>query len=118
MDILSIFGIRGRPKEFFLLGDALAAMLSVLKLLREAKSSREMRVYQNYIEVAPLLSYCILGPEDFNVINGIQAMEKAESRLCFAIETGDSLDAELAMLTLFAKITHPDVVKRFKLSVD
>ena len=42
----------------------------------------------------------------------------AEARLRHAIDSGESLDARVAMLTLLANVVEPGVVERFDLAVD
>jgi hypothetical protein len=65
-----------------------------------------------------LLGYCMLGSDDYTRANGTGETAAAEARLCHAIEGGESLDARLAMLTLFARVIHPDVVERFELKLE
>ena len=122
MDIMSVFGIRGRQKDVYRLEDALRALglhprrtpdsvkLAALKLLKKVGET-------DYARSAPLLAYCMLGAEDFREANGEAATTAAEARLRHAIDSGDSLDAELVMLTLVAQVTHPELVEVFGLEV-
>lgn len=71
---------------------------------------------QAYSDVAPLLSYCIAGPDIFERANGLQARLDAERRIEAALETGDSLDAQLVLMTLHAKLINADVVEAYGLT--
>jgi hypothetical protein len=130
MDILSIFGIRGRPKELHRLDDAMNAVgltpkrvpdsvkLTVLNLLKDAEGGVLADVDASCARAAPMLAYCVLGSEDFRKANGPDATAAIEARLHHAIENGESLDARFAMVTLLAKVTQPAVVERFDLRLD
>lgn len=130
MDILGIFGIRGRPKEVHRLDDAMRAVgvtpkrvpdsvkLTVLRLLKDAEGGAMADVDASCARAAPMLAYCVLGREDFRDANGPEAASAIEARLHHAIESGESLDARLAMLTLVAGVTEPEVIERFGLRLD
>lgn len=130
MDFLSVFGIRGRSKEVHRLDDAMRAVglvpklmpdsvkLTVLKLLKEAEGGVLADVDASCARAAPMLAYCVLGSEEFSEANGPDATSAIEARLHHAIEIGESLDARIAMLTLLAKVTQPEVIERFDLRLD
>lgn len=130
MDILSVFGIRGRSKEVHRLNDALRALglppklvpdsvkLTTIKLLKEAGGGTPADIDAGCERVAPMLAYCVLGREEFTATNGAVATSAIEARLRHAIESGESLDAQLAMLTLLAQVIRPEVVERFDLQMD
>jgi hypothetical protein len=69
-----------------------------------------------YWDVARLLSYCIAGPDLFERSNGLQGRLDAERRIEAALETGDSFDAQIVLMTLHAKLINADVVERYGLS--
>ena len=129
MDILSVFGIRGRSKEVHHLNDALrdvglhsarvpdSVKLAAVKLLKEAEGGKLTDPAKSCAEAAPLLAYCMLGIDDFTSANGETLREAAECRLRLAIDYGESLDARLAMLTLIAGTIHPGVVEAFDLEL-
>jgi hypothetical protein len=71
---------------------------------------------QAYSDVARLLSYCVAGPDVFERANGLQARLDAERRIEAALETGDSLDAQLVLMTLHAKLINADVVEDYGLT--
>jgi len=130
MDILSVFGIRGRPKEVHQLEDALSALglhpkrvpdsvkLAAVKLMKEAEGGAMADAEASCARAAPLLAYCMIGGDDYTTANGTGETAAAEARLRHAIESGESLDARLAMLTLLAQATHPEIIDRFDLRVD
>ena len=127
MDILSVFGIRGRSKKVHRLDDAMRAVglapkrvpdsvkLTVLNLLKDAEGGVMADVDASCARAAPMLAYCVLGSEEFGKANGPDATSAIEVRLHHAIESGESLDARFAMLTLLAKVTQPEVIERFDL---
>ena len=129
MDILSVFGIRGRSKEVHHLNDALrdvglhgasvpeSVKLAAVNLLKEAEGENLLDPAKSCAEAAPLLAYCILGSDDFTSANGDSLREAAERRLRLAIDHGESLDARLALLTLIAGTIHPAVVESFDLEL-
>jgi hypothetical protein len=127
MDILSVFGIRGRAKEVHRLDDAMRAVglapkrvpdsvkLTVLNLLKDAEGGALENVDASCARAAPMLAYCVLGSAEFRKVNGPDATSAIEARLHHAIESGESLDARFAMLLLLAKVTQPEVIERFDL---
>ncbi len=73
---------------------------------------------QAYSSVAQLCSYCIAGPETFEQANGADATLDVERRIEAALETGDSLDARIVLMTLHAKLINAEVVDRYRLSAE
>ena len=130
MDILSIFGIRGRAKEVYRLDDAVRVVglppkgvpdsvkLTFLNLLKDAEGGVIANIDASCTRAAPMLAYCVLGREAFSKANGPDATTAIEARLHHAIEYGESLDARIAMLTLVAKVAQPEVIERFDLRLD
>ena len=130
MDILSVFGIRGRPKEVHRLSDALRdagihqalvpdpVKIAVIKLLRENDGGKIADIDTSCEKAAPMVAYCMLGRDEYADVNDVAAADEVENRLRLAIDSGESLDAQLAMLTLLARVTHPDVVDTFDLEID
>ena len=130
MDILSVFGIRGRPKEVYRLDGAVrgqglapkdlpdSVKLTLLRLLKDAEGGVIADIEESCERAAPLLAYCVLGRDAYSKANGPTATSAVETRLHHAIENGASLDARIAMLTLLAKVTEPAVIERFGLRVD
>ena len=73
---------------------------------------------QAYADVARLFSYCIAGPEAFERSNGLQNRLDAERRIEAALETGDSFDAQIVLMTLHAKLISAEVVERYGLGAE
>ena len=71
-----------------------------------------------YRSVAQLFGYCIAGPQTFEQANGPERRLDAERRIEAALETGDSLDAQIVLMALHAKLISAEVVERFGLSAD
>jgi hypothetical protein len=69
-----------------------------------------------YADVARLFSYCIAGPEAFERSNGLQNRLDAERRIEAALETGETFDAQIVLMTLHAKLISAEVVERYGLS--
>ena len=66
-----------------------------------------------YTEAGQLLSYCMLGQEQFVASKGVSEAEDVERRLDTAISAGTGLDAKLILLALHACVIVPEVVDRF-----
>lgn len=120
--LLSLFG---RSKDIQRLDDALraaglhpavvpeAVKLTVLKLLADRRQDP-----QALAEAAALLGYLMLGPDDYAEATDARACAAAEARLGAAVAAGDSLDAQLVLLTLQARVAQPAVVQRFGLEAE
>ena len=130
MDILGVFGIRGRTKEVHHLDDAFQALglhparvpdsvkLAAVKLLKEAEGGKLRDAVKSCMDAALLLAYCMLGSDSFMEANGGAKTDAAKYRLRLSTRDGTCLDAKLAMLTLFADTIHPAVVQEFDLEVE
>jgi hypothetical protein len=123
--MLGLFGIFGRSQELQRLDQALrdcglhprlvpeAVKLSALKLLKDADgASPGPRLYA---AAGELLGYCVLGAQGFAESNGSSLTEAVEARLAAALETGDSFDARIVLLTLHAGVIQQSVVGRYGL---
>ena len=124
--MLGFFGIFGRSLEVQRLDQAVRTMglhprlvpeavkLTTLKLLKEADGGASPAP-RAYYAVAELLGYCMLGVQGFTESNGLGLTEAVEARLKAALETGDSLDAHIVLLTLHAGVIQPSVIERYGL---
>ena len=122
--MLGMFGIFGRSHDLKRLDQALlsvglqprllpeAVKLTTLKLLGEAGAGRDPA---SHAATAELLGYCILGAEEFTQHTNSSLTASVEQRLAAALEAGDSLDAQVILLTLHASIIEPSVVERYGL---
>ncbi len=66
---------------------------------------------------AELLAFCVIGDATFMDRNGTELTESVDRRILLALEANDGLDARLILLTLYAGLTHPDVIERYGLEV-
>ena len=71
---------------------------------------------QSYRAAAEILAYCMIGPDGFVSANGDDANHAVERRIEAALDNPESLDAQLVLLTLHAKIIQPSVVHQFELN--
>jgi hypothetical protein len=68
-----------------------------------------------YPQAAEIVAFCMVGADGFAGANGEDATRRVESRIEAALKSGDSLDAQLILLTLHAGVIQPSVVEQFKL---
>jgi hypothetical protein len=123
---LGLFGIFGRSSDLRQLDSALrsvdlhpnlvpeAVKLTVCALLKDHAAGAEPAP-QSYRAAAEIVGYCMIGPDGFANANDFDLAERVERRIEAAVESGDSLDAQLVLLTLHAKVIQPGVVHRFGL---
>jgi hypothetical protein len=123
--MIGFFGIFGRSSELRRLDQALrevdlhprtvpeAVKLTTLKLLKEAHGEKPEP--PAFAAAAELLGYCMLGPQGFAEANGADLTAAVEGRLEAALAAGDSLDARLVLLALYAGVIQPAVVERYGL---
>ena len=71
-----------------------------------------------YLPLAGLLADCVVGPEAFGDVHGRDSAQDVERRIEAALDLPDSLDAQVMLLALHAKLMDSAVVDRFDLSAD
>jgi hypothetical protein len=71
-----------------------------------------------YSSVAQLCGYCVAGPQVFEQANGKERTQDVERRIEAALEAGDSLDAQIVLMTLHAKLINSEVVERYGLTAE
>ncbi|MGX8010395.1 hypothetical protein ACVDG8_016245 [Mesorhizobium sp. ORM8.1] len=71
-----------------------------------------------YSSAAQLCGYCVAGPQVFEQANGSERTQDVERRIEAALEAGDSLDAQIVLMTLHAKLINAEVVERYGLSAE
>jgi len=93
-----------------------AVKLTMAKLLKEANGGREPEA-DAYDAAARLVGYCMLGPESFAAVNDEAAALAVEERIerALASEESDSLDAQLVLLAIHARVVEASVVDLFDL---
>lgn len=121
---LGLFGLFGRSEDLKALDGALRAVdlhprvvpeavkLAAANLLKDHAVGASPAP-QAYPAAAEILGYCMLGPELFERANGPELTRLTERRIEAALEAGDSLDAQLVLLTLHARTIQPTVVERY-----
>ena len=123
--MLGFFGMFGRSDSLKALDQALrsfdvhpstvpeAAKLATVKLLQRRAPDDSRLGDADYASAAELLSYAILGPDQFVASNSLAAANLAERRIEQAIAVGDGLDAGLILLALHSGAIHPEIAGRF-----
>ncbi len=123
---LGLFGIFGRSADLRQLDQALrsvdvhprmvpeAVKLTAVALLKDHAIGPEPAP-QAYRAAAEVLAYCMIGADAFGGANEADLLDAVERRIETALESSESLDAQLVLLTLHAKIIQPSVVHQFAL---
>ncbi|MFO7477119.1 MAG: hypothetical protein R6X03_02005 [Methyloceanibacter sp.] len=123
---LGLFGIFGRSQELRDFDKALrtvdlhpnlvpdAVKLTAVKLLKEQAQGRDVPP-ETYRAAAELLAYCMIGAEGFAGANAPELAGEVERRMEMALASGTSLDAQLVLLAVHAKVIQPSVVEFFQL---
>ncbi len=121
---LGLFGIFGRSQDLRRLDQALrsvdvhprlvpeAVKLTIVNLLKDHAIGKEPAP-QSYRAAAELVGYCMIGAEPFAGANDVHLALQVEGRIDAAMLSGDSLDAQLILLTLHAAVIQPSVVDRY-----
>ena len=123
-----LFGIFGRSSDLRQLDQALrtvdlhprlvpeAVKLTAVNLLKDHAVGEEPAP-QAYPAAAEIIAYCMLGHETFASANGDEPAKRIERRIHAAVESGNSLDAQLVLLTLQARVIQPSVVQHYGLEM-
>lgn len=88
--------------------------ITVVNLLKDHMPGNDPAAH-SYQAAAEIVGYCMIGAEGFAGANDEFLARRIERRIEAAIESGDSLDAQLILLTLHANVIQPSVVERFQL---
>ena len=94
-----------------------AIKLTIVNLLKDHAIGRHPAP-QAYPPAAEIVAYCMLGPAALAASNPPDLLDRIEARIERVLEDGDSLDAQLVLLTLHAKVCQPDVIARYGLESD
>jgi hypothetical protein len=94
-----------------------AVKLTATKLLGEQAGDGEISP-QSYADAAALLAYCMLGADTFAEANGEDLTSGVERRIEAALDADGSLDAQLVLLVLAAKLVQPSVAQAFQFESD
>lgn len=126
---LGFLGRFGRSHDLRQLDEALRAVdlhpgvvpeavkLTIVNLLKDHAIGEEPAP-QAYRAAAELVAYCMVGASGLAASNPPAVVEHVERRIERALDEGASLDAQLILLTLHAKVIQPSVVERFGLRSD
>jgi hypothetical protein len=91
-----------------------AVKLAALSLIDDHARGKDPTP-EGYARAAEILAYCALGLDHFAGANGEGQAAQVERRIEEALGAGVSLDAQLVLLALHAKIIQPSVVESFLL---
>ena len=117
--MLGLFNIFGRSDSLKALDQAFrdfdvhprlvpeAVKLAAIRLMQKASDADYVLQDADYAKAAEILSFAILGKDQFIASNSLLAAERAEQRVEEAIEDGDSMDAKLILLAVHAGVVHP-----------
>jgi hypothetical protein len=126
---IGLFGFLGRSPELREVDRTLRAVdlhprlvpeaikLTMVSLLQDHAVGPEPAP-QAYRAAAEIVAYCMIGPAGFANANGEDLTLAVERRIEGALESGESLDAKLVLLTLHARTIQPDVVAQFGLETE
>jgi len=91
-----------------------AVKLTVCALLKDQANSDDPPA-EAYRPAAEIVAYCMIGANGFAGANDADLTLAVEQRIEAALDSGDSLDAQLVLLVLHARVVQPSVVDRFGL---
>jgi hypothetical protein len=123
---IGLFGFFGRSHDLRQFDQALrsvdvhpkvvpeAVKLTAVSLLKDDADSDDPPP-QSYRAAAEIVGYCMIGAASFAGANDEGLTLAVERRIESALESGGSLDAQLVLLTLHAKVIQPSVVQHFGL---
>lgn len=123
--MLGLFNMFGRSERLKALDQALrefdlhpravpeAVKLTTTRLMQNASEAGYVLGDADYKRAAELLSYSILGPDQFVASNTLGEARLAEVRFEEAVDAGDGIDAELILLTVNAEVIHPTLADQF-----
>lgn len=125
---LGFFGVFGRSADLRQIDEAFRALdvhpktipeavkLAMARFLKEASGDEPPP--QAYRRAAELVGYCVIGANPFAGANGEALTDDVERRIEQALIYGTSIDAQLVLLTLHARIVQPSVVDAFDLEAE
>jgi hypothetical protein len=122
---LGFFGVFGRSSDLRQIDESFRALdvhpktipepvkLAMARFVKEAAGGEPPP--EAYRRAAELVGYCVIGANPFAGANGEALTEDVERRMEQALMSGTSVDAQLVLLALHAKIIQPSVVDAFDL---
>jgi len=91
-----------------------AVKLTTVNLLKDHAGSDDPAP-EAYRAAAEIVGYCMVGADIFAGANPAEVVLAVERRIEAALQRGESLDAQLVLLTLHAKVIQPSVVQAYGL---
>lgn len=91
-----------------------AVKLTAVNLLKDHAVNGDP-AQQAYRAAAEIVGYCMIGAEAFAGANDNELAVAVERRIEAALDSGESLDAQLVLLTLHAGVIQPSVVRAYGL---
>jgi hypothetical protein len=91
-----------------------AVKLTTVNLLKDHAGSDDPPP-RAYRAAAEIVGYCMVGADMFAGANTTEVAVAVERRIEAALLSGESLDAQLVLLTLHAKVIQPSVVHAYGL---
>lgn len=89
-----------------------AVKLTTVNLLKDHASSDDPAP-EAYRAAAEIVGYCMVGADIFAGANEAEVVLAVERRIEAALQSGESLDAQLVLLTLHAGVIQPSVVQAY-----
>lgn len=122
---IGLFGVFGRSGDLRQFDAALRAVDLHPRLVPEAVKLTAVALLKDvaghepapeaYRAAADIVAYCMVGAEAFAAATDEQRRHDVEQRIEAALESGDSFDAKLILLTVHAKVIQPSVVAQFQI---
>ena len=128
--MLGLFNVFGRAESLKALDQAFrefdvhprlvpeAVKLTTIRIMQKASDADYVLSDADYERAAALLSYSILGSDQFVASNSLTAANLAGQRLEEAVAAGDSVDAKLLLLAVHAGIIHPSMADQIDTEED
>ena len=91
-----------------------AVKLTTVNLLKDHAGDDDP-VPEAYRAAAEIVGYCMVGADIFAGANEAEVVLAVERRIEAALQSGESLDAQLVLLTLHAGVIQPSVVRAYGL---
>ena len=91
-----------------------AVKLTTVNLLKDHAGDDDPAP-QAYRAAAEIVGYCMVGADAFAGANEPEVVLAVERRIEAALQSGESLDAQLVLLTLHAGVIQPSVVHAYGL---
>jgi hypothetical protein len=89
-----------------------AVKITIMRLHRQESGAGARPRETVYGEAAQLLTYCMLGRDQFIASNSVHEADRADLRFEHALIAGDSTDAKLILLALHSGIIAASIAER------